>query len=120
MEDILVRYKRLDPVNRRYFKDYLRHLQLRNVAETTVLTKLWKVYGFLIWSEFRDAKTARPEDLENFYLTRRKEKAAATAFGDIQELKVFFKWLLPDRELFTFSPQRPQIQDFREPDETPP
>lgn len=108
MEDILVRYKRLDPVNRRYFKDYLRHLQLRNVAETTVLTKLWKVYGFLIWSEFRDAKTARPEDLENFYLTRRKEKAAATAFGDIQELKVFFKWLLPDRELFTFSPQRPR------------
>ena len=108
MDDILVRYKRLDPVNRQYFTDYLRHLQLRNVAETTTLTKLWKVYGFLIWSEFRDLKAARPEDLENFYLFRRKEKAAATAFGDIQELGVFFKWLLPGKDLITFKPQRPR------------
>jgi integrase len=106
--DILVRYKKLDPVNRKYFTDYLRHLQLRNVAETTVLTKLWKVYGFLIWSEFRDLKTARPEDLENFYLFRRTERAAATAFGDIQELKVFFKWLLPGQDLIAFKPQRPR------------
>jgi len=108
MEEILARYKRLDRVNRKYFTDYLRHLQLRNIKETTVLTKLWKVYGFLIWSDFRDAKTARPEDLENFYLHRKSTRSPITAFGDIQELTIFFRWLLPGQELVTFKPQKPR------------
>ena len=75
MEDALTKYKRLDPVNHQYFVDYLRYLQLRNIRETTITTKLWKVYGYLIWSDFRDAKTAQPEELENFYLSRRKERS---------------------------------------------
>lgn len=108
MEEILARYKRLDRVNRMYFTDYLRHLQLRNIKETTVLTKLWKVYGFLIWSDFRDAKMTRPEDIENFYLHRRSTRSPITAFGDIQELTIFFRWLLPGQELITFKPQKPR------------
>ena len=60
MEDVLTKYKRLDPVNHQYFVDYLRYLQLRNIRETTITTKLWKIYGYLIWSDFRDAKTAQP------------------------------------------------------------
>jgi integrase len=108
MDEILQRYKRLDPINRRYFTDYLRYLQLRNIKGTTVLTKLWKVYGFLIWSDFKDAKTARPEDLENFYLQRRHDRSPITAFGDIQELTLFFRWLLPGQDLITFKPQKPR------------
>ncbi len=109
MEDVLTKYKRLDPVNHRYFVDYLRYLQLRNIRETTITTKLWKIYGYLIWSDFRDAKTAQPQDLENFYLQRRKERSPITAFGDIQELALFFRWLLPDRELVKFKPQKPRV-----------
>jgi len=111
MEDleILAKYKRLDPVNHQYFNDYLRYLKLRNIGEKTVLTKLWKVYGYLIWSQFRDAKTACPEDLENFYLHRKKERSPITAFGDIQELRLFFAWLIPDREIITFKPQKPRL-----------
>ncbi len=107
--DVLVKYKRLDYINRKYFSDYLRHLQLRNIKETTIDTKFWKVYGFLIWFEFKDAKTACPEDIENFYLQRRKTRSPITAFGDIQELTIFFKWLLPDRDIVTFKPQKPRI-----------
>jgi integrase/recombinase XerC len=109
MEDVLTKYKRLDPVNHQYFVDYLRYLQLRNIRETTITTKLWKVYGYLIWSDFRDAKTAQPEELENFYLSRRKERSPITAFGDLQELTLFFRWLLPDRELVKFKPQKPRV-----------
>ena len=109
MENILAKYKRLDPVNRQYFTDYLRYLQLRNIGAQTVVTKLWKVYGYLIWSEFRDAKSAKPEDLENFYLLRKKALSPITAFGDIQELRLFFAWLLPGRELITFKPQKPRV-----------
>jgi integrase len=110
MEDleILSKYKRLDPVNRQYFNDYLRYLKLRNIGEKTVLTKLWKVYGFLIWSDFQDIKQARQEDLENFYLHRKQVRSPITAFGDIQELRLFFAWLIPDREVITFKPQKPR------------
>jgi integrase len=108
MEDFLAKYRRLDPINRQYFTDYLRFLRLRNIRETTITTKLWKIYGYLIWSEFQDAKTARQQDMENFYLQRRKERSPITAFGDIQELALFFRWLLPDSDLVKFKPQKPR------------
>lgn len=106
--DLQGKYKKLDYINKKYFSDYLRHMQLRNIQQTTITTKLWKVYGFLLWFDMKDAKTARPEDLENFYLHRKQTKSAATAYGDIQELAVYYHWLLPDREVITFKPQRPR------------
>ncbi len=106
--DLLGKYKKLNCINKKYFSEYLRHMQLRNIQQTTITTKLWKVYGFLLWFDMQDAKTARPEDLENFYLHRKKTKSAATAYGDIQELSVFYHWLIPDREIITFKPQRPK------------
>ena len=106
--DVLQKFKKLDLVNEKYFLDYLRFLELRNIKQTTINTKFWKIYGFLIWSEFRDARTATPADLENFYLHRRRTRSPITAFGDIQELILFFKWLLPDKVLVTFKPQKPR------------
>jgi integrase len=108
MEKVLEKYKRLDPVNLKIFADYLRHQKLNNLGEKTIVTKLFKVYAFLIWSGFRDIRTTRPEDIENFYLQRKSTKSPATAYGDLQELRVFFKWLLPDKEIITFRPQRPR------------
>ena len=106
--DLQGKFKRLDYINLKYFQDYLRFMQLRNIKQTTIDTKLWKDYGFLLWFGMRDAKTVEPADLENFYLHRRDTKSAATAYGDIQELTVFYHWLLPDKELITFKPQRPR------------
>jgi len=107
---VLDKYRKLDPINKKYFTDYLRYLQLRNIKTTTIDTKFWKVYGFLLWSEFRDAKEALPEDLENFYLHRKETKSPVTAYGDLQELEIFFRWLLPDRKIITFKPQRPRVE----------
>lgn len=107
-EHILAKYKRLDPANLQYFTDYLRYMKLRNIGDKSILTKFWNIYAFLIWFDFRDAKTAQPEDLENFYLQRRTAKSPITAFGDLQELRLFFAWLQPDREMIKFKPQRPR------------
>lgn len=109
-ETLLARYKQLDPFHRRIFMEYLRKQRLQNISEETMKTKLWKVYTFLLWSSFRPICKATPEDMENFYLHRKKEKAQATAFGDNQELKTFFKWLLPGKDLFKFKPQRPRSE----------
>jgi integrase len=108
MDAVSAMLSRLDPVNHKIFEDYQRHLQLRNIGKNTIATKLFKVYAFLIWSEFRNIREARPEDLEGFYLHRKGTVRPATAFGDLQELRVFFKWLLPDKEIITFRPQRPR------------
>ncbi len=107
-EALLARYKRLDPFNRRVFIEYLRKQRLQNISEQTSLTKLWKVYTFLLWYNFRPVCTAKPQDTEDFYLYRRSKKSPHTAFGDLQELRTFFKWLLPGREVITFHPQRPK------------
>jgi len=106
--EVLAKYKRLDPANLKIFSDYLRYERLKNIGEKTIVTKLFKVYAFLIWSDFRDIRTTRPEDIENFYLHRKSTRSPATAFGDLQELRVFFKWLIPDKEIVTFRPQRPR------------
>jgi len=102
------KFKRLDPVNRRYFEEYVRHLQLRNLKPNTIEFRLWKIYGFLIWLGFRDIKKTTGEDIERFYLERKKTKSEVTAFGDLRDLRLFLNWLLPGNALFTFKPKRPR------------
>lgn len=106
--DIATKFKRLDPVNLQYFTDYIRYLELRNNNQKTIESKLWKVYAFLIWSDFRDARIAEPADLENFYLDRKKTHSPVTAFGDLREMCRFFGWLMPGENLVKFKPKPPQ------------
>ena len=54
--DIATKFKRLDPVNLQYFTDYIRYLELKNNNEKTIVSKLWKIYAFLIWFDFKDAE----------------------------------------------------------------
>ncbi|MGB8219251.1 MAG: site-specific integrase [Methanoregula sp.] len=105
--DVVAKFKRLDPVNLQYFTDYIRYLELKNNNQKTVESKLWKVYAFLIWFDFRDAKTAQSQDLENFYLDRKKTHSPVTAFGDLREMCRFFEWLLPGNNLVQFKPKPP-------------
>ena len=62
----------------------------------------------LIWSDFRDAKQPNPESWKTL-LPRRKERSPITAFGNIQELALFFRWLLPGHEAVKFKPQKPRV-----------
>jgi len=97
MYDLKV-FPELDLVNRVHFERYVRHLDLKQVKFNTVRTKLWRVYPFLKWYKFQDAKTITQEVLEDYFIKRRALVSPFTLQGDILELKLFFRFLLPKKE----------------------
>jgi len=97
MYDLKV-FPELDPVNRVHFERYVRHLDLKQVKFNTVRTKLWRVYPFLKWYKFQDAKTITQAVLEDYFIKRRALVSPFTLQGDILELKLFFRFLLPKKE----------------------
>jgi integrase len=110
MDGALAKMHRLDPVNRLYLGDYQRYLELRNLSPNTITLKLWKVYSFLLWREFRDARTAIAREIEDYYLQRKSSKSPSTVSNDITELRLFFAWLLPGTELVTFKPKKEKYE----------
>jgi site-specific recombinase XerD len=88
----------LDPANRIHFERYLRHLELRQLKPNTIQSKLWRVYSFLKWYKFRDAKTVTQSVVEDFFLERRKNVSPFTLQGNMLELKLFYRFLLPKKE----------------------
>lgn len=95
---VIEKLKNLDPVNKTYIEKYIRHLKLKQLKQKTIDTKVWRVYTFLSWSKFSDAQGASPERLEDYFIERRATVSPFTLQGDILELKLFFRWLVPDRE----------------------
>ena len=95
---VIEKLKNLDPVNKTYIEKYIRHLKLKQLKQKTIDTKVWRIYTFLSWSKFSDAQEAGPERLEDYFIERRATVSPFTLQGDILELKLFFRWLVPDRE----------------------
>ncbi|HLB70000.1 MAG TPA: tyrosine-type recombinase/integrase [Candidatus Methanoperedens sp.] len=110
MSNEFARLKRLDPVNKKYLEDYVRQLELKQLKPNTVKIKLWKVYTFMIYTNFKDSKNVTKDDVENYVINRRNNCSPFTVQGDILELKLFLRWLMPDREmeLFTFKMKKPK------------
>lgn len=108
MDNVPALLNRIDPVNRKILEDYQRHLMLNNIGQNTIGTKLYKVYAFLKWSKVPDLRSVQSKQFEDFYLHRKETVRPATAFGDLQELRVFYKWLLPGKDVITFRPKRPR------------
>ncbi|RXE56046.1 integrase [Methanoculleus taiwanensis] len=100
--DDLDKMKLLDPVNRRHLEGYIRWLRLKQLREKTIRTKLWRIYPFLQYTNFSDAKDVAQEQLEDYIITRRNECSPFTVQGDILELKLFFRWLVPEKEIGLF------------------
>ena len=88
----------LDPVNRTYFEDYIRHLQLRQSKERTVHSKIWRVWAFIRFTELKDAATATRTDVEDYFLERTKSCSPYSVYGYTLELKLFIRWLTPEKE----------------------
>jgi len=86
----------LDPANRIHYERYLRHLELRQLKPNTIRSKLWRIYPFLKWYGFQDAKTVTQSVIEDFFLERRKTVSPFTLQGNMLELKLFYRFLLPD------------------------
>lgn len=100
------RLPHIDPTNRRHLEKYVRHQKLRNLKNSTIWIKVWKIYPFLKYQNFTDLAAATPTDIENYYLDRREHVSPATLRGDILELKLFYRWLSPDRQMITFTPKK--------------
>ncbi len=110
MSNEFIRLKRLDPVNKKYLEDYVRQLELKQLKPNTVKIKLWKVYTFMIYTNFKDSKNVTKDEVENYVIERRNNCSPFTVQGDILELKLFLRWLMPEREkeLFTFKMKKPR------------
>jgi len=91
-------FPELDPVNRVYFEQYVRCLDLKQVKYNTIRTKLWRIYPFLKWYQFQDAKTITQPVLEDYFIKRRTLVSPFTLQGDILEVKLFYRFLLPKKE----------------------
>ncbi len=90
--------KHLDPANRKHFEGYIRHLELEQLKPTTIRTKVWRVLALLRDTGYRDALQLTRDDIEDYFIQRRKTVSPHTLQGDILEIKLFFRWLDPERE----------------------
>jgi len=94
--------KRLDPVNRRYLEDYTRHLHMRGIRKETIRTKLWRVYVFLDNRSFLDARALQKTDVEDYIIERKKTVSPVTMEGEVLEVRLFVRWLTPEKEKALF------------------
>ena len=96
--ELLDRMKNLDPVNRDYLRGYLRELTIRTLRPRTVDTKIWRIYTFLLGTGFKDSKTLTRKDIEEYIIKRKTEVSPVTLDGELLEVKLFLRWLVPEKE----------------------
>ncbi len=94
----LNKMKLLDATNRKHLEGFIRALRLKQLKEKTIRTKLWRIYPFLQYLDFIDAKEVTREQLEDYIIERRSRCSPFTVQGDILEVKLFLRWLLPKSE----------------------
>jgi len=88
----------LDPTNRRHLEGYIHDLELKQLKDTTIRHKLWGIYPLLKATDFKDAVTITRFDLEDFVIRRRRGCSPFTLYGEILETRLFFRWLVPEKE----------------------
>ncbi|MEI7858162.1 MAG: tyrosine-type recombinase/integrase [Methanomicrobiales archaeon] len=109
MHPEFTKLKKLDPVNQIYLEGYLRILTLKQLRPKSIGEKLWRVYTFLLYTNFKDLKQTTATDLEDFVIHRKtmpskrgKPCSHATVQGDILGIKLFLRYLLPNEEAKLF------------------
>jgi len=110
MHHELSRMKQLDSTNKNHLAGYIRHLGLKSLAASSIKERLWRIYSFLIFTGFKDAKTVSAAQVEDYVIHRKtdpsrrgKPCAPATIRGDIIALRLFFRWLVPKKEAKLFN-----------------
>jgi len=86
--------------NKEIIEDYARSLDLNNFKEATINTKLWKVHTFLKYHNNKNVNDVTKKDIENYIIYRRKNNKPKTVHNDIVDLRLFFKWLIPENDFF--------------------
>ncbi|ADN36793.1 integrase family protein [Methanolacinia petrolearia DSM 11571] len=94
MDSYFEKLPSIDEANIKYLESYVKHLELKQLSEQTIQTKVWRNYNFLISNGFKDSKQVTQDDVENYFIKRRKECSQVTVNGEILEIKLFFRWLV--------------------------
>ena len=94
----LNRLNGLDPENRNYFEKYIRYLRLRQTGERTIDSKIWRIWPFLLFTNYKNAATATQNDVEDYFLERTRNCSPYSVDGYTLELKLFIRWLTPEKE----------------------
>jgi site-specific recombinase XerD len=79
---------------------YERHLGLQSLKQSTISLKLWNLYSLLKYYNFKPADILTKAEIEDYVIHRRKTRKPKTVHNDIVELRMFFKWLIPDNDYF--------------------
>ncbi|MCD4821850.1 MAG: tyrosine-type recombinase/integrase [Methanococcoides sp.] len=86
--------------NKTILENYVLSARLKSKKESTITGEMWQMVSFLRFIDNKDMHTVTKNDIETFYLHRRDTCQPSTVHDNIVTLKVFFKWLLPDNDLF--------------------
>lgn len=97
-EEYLKRLPQLDPVNSKTITAYIRKQNLKQLQPSSIQDKTWRVYYLLKFLNWKDAREITKEDLEDYIIHRRKTVAPRTLQGDMIELRIFFRFLDPEKE----------------------
>jgi len=79
---------------------YERRLELKSLKQSTISLKLWNLYSLLKYYNFKPANLMTKAEIEDYVIHRRKTRKPKTVHNDIVELRMFFKWLVPDNDYF--------------------
>ena len=94
--------------NEQTLKDYEKSLKLNAFKKSTINTKLWKVYTFLKYYNDKPVGEISKEDIQGYILYRRENRKPKTVHNDIIDLRLFFKWFIPDNDYFEGIKTKPQ------------
>jgi integrase/ribosomal protein L40E len=100
--DYLERLPLLDAVNREILKGYIRRQELKQLQPSSIWDKVWRVYTLLKYVDMKPAGDIRKEDLEDYIIHRHKTVSPRTLQGDMIELRIFFRFLDPKKEVLFF------------------
>ncbi len=70
--------KGLDPLNCGYVEAYLHDLELRQLRDTTLRHKLWRIFPLLQRLQIRDLKQITRIELEEYIIYRKRNKRPIT------------------------------------------
>jgi integrase len=114
MSDYLQKLPLLDTTNAEILKAYIRKQELKQLQPASIQDKIWRVYYLLKFLRWKDARTITKSDLEDYIIERRKTVSPRTLQGDMIELKIFFRYLDPEKEKEFFPAdekmQKPKIE----------
>ena len=89
-----------------------RHLGLQQLKQSTISLKLWSLYSLLKYYNFKLADILTKAEIEDYILHRRETRKPKTVHNDIIELRMFFKWLIPDNDYFEGIKSKPPKNDL--------